>query len=230
MLGTEFPYVSSNIKVGMGVFGTCDPFNSALPNNGALNPPGSLWFMQAPAQAGTALGIVSGAASSAGYGSGLWVKYVLYRSTGNPAMVTGPAPVYWADESFTTVTGKYTEGLPTASNSVSAAGWLLPNTGTVAGVGLGTTLMSATILNNGGHLSSTYVGGSWVFIGIQGWIPSCYLAAGSIGQRVYASGDFSTTGVASDGASTYSDFNLMGTIVSTVSSNIADVLAYGPLF
>jgi len=228
MLGNEFLIASSNLKAGFGVFGTADPFNPALPLNGAMNPPGSVFFIPSPSQGSTALGIVQGAASSAGYGSGLWVKYVLYRSTNNPAMVAGPAPVYYTDESLTTVSGSFAEGV-IASKSVSAAGWLLPNTGSVANVGVGTAI-TATILNNGGHLSSTYVGGSWVFIGIQGFIPSCYLAAGSIGQRVYGSGDFSTTGVTADGASTYTDVNSIGLIVGTVNSNIADVLATGPIF
>jgi hypothetical protein len=227
MLGTEFPYVSSNLKAGYGVYGTADPFNTALPNNGALNPPGSLWFVPQPSQSGTALGIVSGAASSAGYGSGLWVKYVLYRSTNNPAMRSGPAPVVWTDESFTTVSGSFSEGI-VATNSVSAAGWLLVNTGSVTNVGVGSAI-TATILNNGGHLSSTYVGGSWVFIGVQGFIPSCYLSGGTIGQRLYMSGDFAVSGITGDGSS-YSDSNIIGLSVATISNNIGDVMAFGPLF
>lgn len=211
-LMNEFPVISSNLKAGYGVFGTADPYTTSLQNNGAQNPLGSLCFIPAPAQSGTAL------ATSAGYGSGLWVKYVLYKSTANPAMVAGPAPVYWADETFTTVTGQASEA-NIASTSVSAAGWLLPNTGTVSGVGVGTSV-SATILNNGGL-------GSYVFIGIQGFIPSCYLAAGAKGNWLYASGNFATTGVAADGATTYNDFKNIGIVWGTVSSNIGDVLAIG---
>lgn len=221
-LTLEFPVISSNLKIGYGVFGTADPYNAALPNNGALNPVGSLYFLPAASMGSLAL------SATAGYAGGLWCKYVLYKSTANPAMQTGPAPVvYTADvttnvSSFGVVSGQFAstaEGY-LGSLSSSSAGWLLPNTGSVAGVGVGTAI-SATIINNGGL-------GSYVWIGIQGFIPSAYLSAGSMGQRVYHSGNFATTGVTIDGASTYSDFNFIGTVMA-VSSNIANVLATGPL-
>lgn len=217
----EFPVVSSNLKAGLGVYGTADPFNVALPNAGALNPVGSVWVMPAPSESGSALGFTAaGAAPSAGYGAELWVRYVLYRSTSNPAVVAGPAPVYWTDESFTTVTGKASEAL-IASKSVSVAGWLLPNSGTGTN-GLGTTLFTNTILNNGGSLSPA-AGGSYVFIAIKGFLPSAYVASATAGQWLYAAGDFTPTGVAADGATTYSDFRNIGTVVSTPGSNLADV-------
>jgi hypothetical protein len=211
-LGTEYPLISSNLGAGYGVFGTADPYNSALPNNGALNPPGSVYFIPAPSEGSSTL------ATAAGYAAGLWCKYVLYKSTSNPAMVSGPAPVYYTSNTFSTVSGTFAEGV-IASKSNSAAGWLLVNTGSVTGVGVGSAI-TATILNNGGN-------GSYVFVGLQGFIPSAYLAAGSVGQRVYGSGDFSTTGVTID-TSAYSNFNFIGSILAAPASNIANVLAYSP--
>jgi len=175
MLNNEMPIVSSNLNpalgtAGLGVYGTCDPFDATKPNNGALNPLGSVWTIPAPAQSGSLLGLSSAGATThtvSGYGCYLTVKYLRYKSTGNPAMVAGPAPVYYTDETFTTVTGRYSEGNPAATGEVaSVAGWLLPNTATATtgGTGLG-TLVSATILN-----------GNYVFVGVLGFIPLCYIS------------------------------------------------------
>ncbi len=215
-LTNEYPVITNDLGTGLGVYGNCTPYNSQLQNNGAPAPPGSVYFIPAAAQNTNTL------ISTAGVGSGLWVKLVLYKSTSNPAVKTGPAPVYYTDATFTTVSGTFAEGVQ-ASKSISAAGWLLPNAGTVAGIGAGSTAFTATILNNGGN-------GSWVYIGLAGFIPSCYLAAGAASNRVYASGDFVTTGVAIDGATTYSDFYFIGNVMQTVSSNIAGVLATVPIF
>jgi hypothetical protein len=209
MLTNEYPIVSSNLTAGFGVYGTCDPYNSAAVNYGALNPPGSIWTIPSPSQSGITLGQSPTGADTnvpAGYGSYLTVKYVRYNSTANPAVQTGPAPVYWVDETLTTVSGRYSEATTTGSSAI--AGWLLPNSGTVAGIGLGTTVFTNTILN-----------GNWVFIAVEGFVPSCYLAAGAIGQPVTgASGDFTvavTTGV----------LRTCGFIWGAVASNIGNVLA-----
>ena len=214
-LGTEFPIISSNLGAGYGVFGTADPYNAALPNNGALNPLGSIYFIPAPSEGGLVL------SSVAGYAMGLWIKYVLYLGTGTPAMRTGPAPVYYTTAAgFSTVSGAFADGMQ-ASKSISCAGWLLVNTGAVAGVGVGSAV-STTILQNGGL-------GSYVFIDLCGFIPSAYLAAGAASNRVYGSGDFATTGVAIDG-SAYSDYWFIGNVMGAVNSNIANVVATLPIF
>ena len=207
-LTVEFASVSSNLKAGYGVFGTADPYNATALNNGAKNPLGSLYFVPSASMGGnTILG------SAAGYAAGLWVKYVLYKSTYNPAMVAGPAPVVYTDTTFTTVSGQFSESF-VASNSTYTAGWLLPNTGSVAGVGVGTAI-TATILNNGGL-------GSYVWIGVMGFIPSAYLAAGAAGNFLYMTGNFSTTGIAEG---TSQPWRGCGYSWGTVSSNIGDVLA-----
>ena len=171
------------------MFGTCTPYNASLQNNGAQNVPGGLYLAPPPSGSGlTPAGATTNTMSSKGYGSYLAVRYVLYKSTVNPAVVPGPAPVYWTDETFTTVTGSFSEGM-VANNSVSAAGWLLPNSGSNSGMGAGTTNFTATILNNGAL-------GSWVFIAVGGWVPYCYINSGSTaGQSLYGSGNFAATGV-----------------------------------
>ena len=43
-----------------------------------------------------------------------------------PNLLAYPAPVYWTDETYTTVSGVFTEGNPAATGNLnSLAGWLL---------------------------------------------------------------------------------------------------------
>jgi hypothetical protein len=202
-LTNEYPVISSNLKAGYGPYGTADPYNAALQYNGALNPLGSLYFQPAPAQNTIAL------SSSTGYASGLWMKYVLYKSTSNPAMVAGPGVVYYTDETFTTVSGAFAESFA-ASNPTYAAGFLLPNTGTVTGIGVGSAI-SATILNNGGN-------GSYVWIGIAGFVPSAYVAALAQGNP-FMGGTGAFTPVI-----TTTVLRTIGWVWGAVTSNIADVV------
>jgi hypothetical protein len=153
MLG-GYPVISSQLVFNNGIFGTVDPFNANLQNNGALNPVGGLFYLQ-PGEGGVP-------STGNGRGSGLWVKYVLYKSTDTTAVVTGPAPVYWTDETYTQVTDVVAESQDVNANSI--AGWLMPNT-----TALGTAFTIA-VLRNGGL-------GSYVFIGLQGFIAGASVAA-----------------------------------------------------
>jgi hypothetical protein len=165
----EYPVIGPNPL--NNVFGVVDPYNTALPNNGALNPLGSVWIVPSASQGGNTL-----LATSTGYGSFLVVKYLRYSSTANAAVVAGPAPVYYTDETFTTVTGTYTEGnIAGTGSQASVAGLMLPNKGTVTGVGLGTTAFTATLLN-----------GNYVFVAVAGFVPSCYISTGTQGSGLTA--------------------------------------------
>lgn len=216
MLTSEFPVITSNLKVGYGMYGTADPYQSSTSQgvptpfpNGAYNPPGSLYFSPAPAQGS------SGLATASGYGSGLLAKYVLYKSTANPAMVGGSAIVWYTDETCTIVSGKNTEAL-TGAGATAGAGWLLPNTGTATGTGIGTAI-SATILNNGGN-------GSWVWIAIAGFVPAAYVggSAAVSNTLTFATGtDFTPGQIASGSAITN---KIAGWVWTTPASSIADVL------
>jgi len=220
MLTTEFANISSNLSSGYGLYGTADPYTTSGPyasNAGARNPLGAVYWQPAQSVSG---GGVGGYLSGAGYGAGLIVKYVKYLDSAKPAMKSGPAPVYWADNTFTVVQGTFATALVN-SKSVSVAGWLLPNTGTVANVGVGTAV-SATILDNAGL-------GSYVFIALAGFVSSAYVGTQTAGYRLYGSGDFAVTGVAPDGASTYSDFAFCGWALAASSSSIAHIMATCPL-
>lgn len=211
----EFPHIFSSLKPNLGVWGVADPWvaGGATPfPNGALNPPGQIYYLPPGSASGLspALGSLQ---TSSGWGSGLFVKYVLYKSATNPSTVGGPAPVYYIDETLTTVSGSTTDALGTSVNM--AAGWMLPNTSTGAtGAGAGFT---NTVLNNGGN-------GSYVFIALAGFIPGA-ISVGStaIGDALIgAATNFTVARVAAGTAPTN---KVLGWAMSAVSGGLSDVMA-----
>lgn len=214
MLTSEYPVVSSNLKATYGIYGTADPFDSTKQNNGARNPLGSLAFFPAAAGNGnyypsTTIPLLPG---TNGFGSGLLCRYVLYKSTANPAMKTGPAIVYYTDETLTTVSGAFAEGI-IASNATSAAGWIAVNTGTGA-VGVGASV-SATILNNGGN-------GSYIWMVIDGFLPQAFVGSATQNNVLFGSGDFTVSGTG-DGSSLV--HKPVGYVLGAAASNLADVIS-----
>jgi hypothetical protein len=65
--------------------------------------------------------------STVGLGAQPVYKYVYYNSTTNPTPVAASAPVYYTDESFTTVSGNAAEAFFT-TDGACIAGYLQPNT------------------------------------------------------------------------------------------------------
>ena len=127
-------------------------------------------------------------------------------------MVAGPGVVYYTDETLTTVTGAYSESY-LASNPTYAAGFLLPNTGSVTGVGLGSGV-SATLLN-----------GNYVFIAVAGFVPKAY-----VGATVAQGNPFMGTTGAFTVAITTTVLRTIGWVWNAPSSSIADVVMGIPLF
>lgn len=95
-------------------------------------------------------------------------KYVLYKSTGNPALVAQPAIVYYTDNTSTVVSGAAADAFPTPASGI--AGILMPNTTDLPN-------LTATILNNGALGS-----GVWICIGgfVKGAAAPAATAAGDI--------------------------------------------------
>lgn len=93
--------------------------------------------------------------TSKGYGAQAVVKYVYYNSTTNPAPVAAPAPVYYTDESFTTVSGNAAEALFT-TNGACLAGYLLPNSTAVSGLTAAQLNQSYCFIQVGGLLVGAY--------------------------------------------------------------------------
>jgi hypothetical protein len=192
------------------VFGVVDPYvagSGGSDGNGALNPLGSIWTIPAPSNGGNTL-----LATAAGYGNFMSVKYLRYSSTANAAVNVGPGICYYTDETFTTVSGTMSEGINGSNSSV--AGFMLPNKGVVAGVGLGTTAFTAALLN-----------GNYIFVAVGGFVPAAFLGyagaqsagiMGATGMNVCAA----TTGVNRNAAY----------IWGTVTSQVADILVTVGLF
>jgi hypothetical protein len=181
VLTNEYPIVSSNLAAGYGVYGTADP-----------------------SQSGSTL------VAGTGYGSWMTVKYVLYNgASASSTIVNGPGPVYYTDETFTTVSCVYSESV---ALDAGIAGWLLPNSGTVTGIGIGTTLWTSAVLKNNNL-------GSWVFIAVEGFVPKARLAAGAIGASLTGAAGSWTV------ASQTGILRPCGYIVGTVAANIGDIIA-----
>ncbi|HKN69972.1 MAG TPA: hypothetical protein VJX30_03010 [Terriglobales bacterium] len=223
-LTLEFPSITSNLKAGYGPYGTADPYGTTIQTpfpNGAYNPLGALYFTNAPANGGNLA--ISSATPPGGYAAGTWLKYVLLKGSQSVTMVAGPAPVVYVDDSFTTVSPHFADAY-VGSNAVYTAGWLLPNTGSVAGVGVGSAV-SGTILYNGGA-------GSYVWIAVQGFVPQAYCNTGSgaaaQGNFLYQTGDYEVTGIADGTAQPHRG---CGYVWSTATStSYFDVIATLPLF
>lgn len=191
----EFPVVSTGslytaIDTYASTISTQPPTNVPSNPNGALNPIGAAFLIApgsslvTPAQYYPS---ASGSLNSNGWGAPLIVRYVRYNSTTNAAWLAYPAPVYWTDETYTTVTGTFTEGNPASTGNLnSLAGWVLPNTTAYPGSKTGAQL--ATIAN-----------GNFVFIATKGFLPgAAVVASTAVGDAIVgASGNFTVTRTAS---------------------------------
>ena len=194
----EFPVVSTgNLGTAVDTYAstvsTQPPTNTPSNPNGALNPIGAA-FLIAP---GSPLLPVaqyypsaSGSLNSNGWGAPLIVRYVRYVSTTAAAWLAYPAPVYWTDETYTTVTGTFLEGLPASTGNLnSLAGWALPNTTIYPGSKTGAQL-------------NTIINGNVIFIATQGFVPgAAVVASTAVGDAIIGtSGNFTVTRTASGSA------------------------------
>lgn len=119
------------------------------PFNGLQNPLGTLWMDQGGTDS------VSGTTTQLPIGQIAVYKYVLYKSTTNPAVTTAPGLVYYTDNTGTVVSGSPTDGLigqTTAGSAQDVAGIMMVNSTDL-------TTLTATLLNaNSGS-------GVWICIG-----------------------------------------------------------------
>lgn len=187
----------ANVSTG-NVFTALDARNTTLLNNGALNALGSLYAIPC-----------NPATISNGAGSALICKYVRYQSTTNAAVLAAPAPVYWADETYTTVTGTLSEAVAGVN---SIAGLMLLNSVSLSG-------FTATVLN-----------GNFIWIAVSGFVA----AMTSVGKTFAAgdaiiglAGNFVVDKVSAGTAPT----NLpLGFAQSATASNLVDVMLTLPVF
>ena len=205
----EFPEVSTGslytaIDTYASTISTQPPTNVPSNPNGALNPIGSAFLIApgssliTPAQYYPS---ASGSLNSNGWGAPLIVRYVRYNSTTNAAWLAYPAPVYWTDETYTTVTGTLSEAL--GANLNALAGWALVNTTAYPGSKTGAQL-------------ATLVNGNFIFIATKGFVPAAAVVAlTAVGDAIIgAAGNFTVTRTASGSAPASSRNALALTAVS----------------
>ena len=215
-LGYEFPVITTgNLYTAIDTYSNTisqqPPINTPSNPNGAQNPAGAA-FLLAPGVGQSANKAAAALYGANGWGGPLIVRYVRYNSTANPNLLAYPAPVYWTDETYTTVSGVFTEGIPAATGNLnSLAGWLLPN---YTALGL-TAAAAATALN-----------GNWCFIATKGFLPTAAVVASTaIGDAlVGASGNFTVARVASGTAPT-SRINAIAQSAVSVNTT-SDILIY----
>ena len=211
MLGTEYAVISTG-----NIYTAIDTYDTTKPNNGALSPLGAQF--QFPV--GTQLSASKGTAyNSTGIGLGKppIITYVQYKSASKPAIIAYPGLVYWVDDSFTTVTGVYSESFA-GINGV--AGYMMVNTTDYPGSLTGAQL--AAVLDPSGGASV----GNFLWIVTGGYAP----AVRSITSVV--AGDFligsATTFVPARMAANSAPTNrVVGMATTNLSGSVSDVIVGG---
>ena len=145
------------------------------------------------------------------YGSPAYYMLVKYLSTSalttaNLTTAGGPAPVYWTDNTFTTVTGISTEAFATAPLAFPA-GYLAINTVDVPSLTAAMVLGAQLLIQVGGYCKAAYAATAGTN-GIGSWIEG-------------AAGTFLTTGIAAGSSPTYQPF---GRQLTAIASGLCDVL------
>lgn len=214
----EFPVVSTgNIGTVIDTYGstisTQPPTNTPSNPNGAMNPIGSAFLLSpgslelpTPIYYPSALGSLN----SNGWGAPVIVRYVRYNSTTNANWLATPAPVYWTDETYTTVTGTFSEGLPAATGNLNSfAGYAWINTTIYPGSKTAAQL-------------STLINGNFIFIVTKGFLPGAYVPGSTaIGDSLAGvTGNFTLQRTAS-GTAPIS--RRMAVALTAISSGAADV-------
>lgn len=141
-------------------------------------------------------------------------RYVLYKSTANPALIANPGMVYYTNNTFTTVSGAIADGVTGTASDF--AGYLMPNTTDLS-------VLTNTILNNAGL-------GSGVWICIGGFVKAAAsVASTAVGDTLVGSATaFTPARVASGTAPT---FVRNATALTAVASSASDVVVnIAPIF
>lgn len=161
----------------------------------------NLGEVQVPGQRYFGLASESATASNPFGAPGIYML-VNYQSTANPAPTTAPAPVYWTDATFTTVSGVESEGFM-GLNSV--AGYMMLNTTAKSG------------------LTNTQLNGGQVIIQVAGYLIGGISPAAIVaGDYIIANtGNWTPARVAQGTAPTYRTF---GTATSAVSGGLCNIL------
>ena len=142
---------------------------------------------------------------------------VEYKSTGKPAPVAGPAPVYWVDETYTLVTAVESEALLGLNG---AAGYLMPNTTDISGLTDAMLEGAYCLIQVGGYLQNAW-GPTTGTAGVGNLITP--LAGNWASQNVVAS--------ATAGGAACRPFGVQATAITTTPiAGLCDVLVMTDIF
>ena len=178
-------------------------------DNVAKNPIGCIY--SPPVNMGAPL-------TTKGLGAQPVFKYVYYNSTSNPMPVAAPAPVYYTDETFTTVSGNAAEAYSagTGITGVAIAGYWMPNTTSITG------------LSNVTSATTQQVNQSYGFIQIAGFLAGAWAPTTATGPGI---GSFITGLAAGSWASVVNTTIIagrqLGIQFSAIASSVCDVLVAG---
>jgi hypothetical protein len=129
-------------------------------------------------------------------------------TTANLTTAAAPAPVYWTDNTFTTVTGITTEGIGgTTLGLAFPAGFMMPNTVSLPNLTAAQLLGSQMLIQIGGYLKGAYCSGS-SNPGIGSWL-------------VPVAGTLSMNSIAAGSSTTYQPFGIQ---LTALASGLCDVL------
>lgn len=150
--------------------------------------------------------------------SGSPAIYMLVQYLSTSALATAdlttagaPAPVYWTDNTFTTVTAITTEALGgTTLGLAFPAGFLMPNTVSISGLTAAQMLGSQCLIQVGGFLSQAWCSGSSA-AGIGSWL-------------VPVAGTFSMNSIAAGSSTTYKPFGRQLSVRGALTTGLVDVL------
>ena len=144
-------------------------------------------------------------------------RYVRYYDSANTAItnLTAPAPCYWTDETYTTVTPIYNQGTATGLNGV--AGLIMPNL---------TALPSLVLATTGTGIGQTPLNGNWIWICVGGLVKSVIGVTGAVaGDKLIGSTTAFTPGLVV--AATTTGYRVIGycqAAAATPSPYLVDVL------
>lgn len=134
------------------------------------------------------------------------VQYLATSATTTADLTTAgaPAPVWWTDDTFTTVSGIYSEGI----NLNIPAGYLMPNVIDIPGLTAADLLGGQCLIQVAGYLEGAYFSNTGGAAGVGNFIAP---VAGTFTSKGYASG-------------TASGYNNFGTQLTALTAGLCDVL------
>jgi hypothetical protein len=181
------------------------------PTNSPIQPYANVGEIQVPGQ--RYVGVTNTTPGNP-YGSPAVYMLVQYLPTSATTLANwrtpnAPAPVYWTDNTFTTVTGITTEGIGGTSLGLNfPAGYLMLNYAAAPKLTLAQLLGGYVFIQVAGYLKGAYT-------------PTVVTGAGIGASIVGVAGTFSSSTIAAGTAATYQPF---GRQLTAIASSLCDVL------